>query len=447
MKLRPLFAAGVAIVQAACNTPRYELLLDASSDSAPTAMTDAQPAADVSSARPDASSTPRPEREAGVTGADAPPNQEAGSIVWSIPLSSYARPRLVPGDGSLYLIGSIRDEWSLGGITLRAPAGSAHAFVAQLNEDGAVRWARSFGGTGIASFWAAAAADGGLLVAGQLPGTVQIDQVSFYPIDENAYVLVKLDDGGTVVWASPLPAAVNAIIVDPIVPTPNGYRVFLGENLLVSYSKNGVRVTGGDTTLMLPMNFRVKASHPAGGFVGEGYIAAGDMLAGRPYTGEDGQYVARVGESGSVMWGTVFQMTSGSVNAIAADARGDVFASGRFNALILDGKRYDEPGAFLLKASATDGKLLWSKVLLAGSGNHEATGLRVDGETILWSAKTQAAANLGGSDLPLGVFLARFASEGRHVWSRALDERYIPFMLVTPSSVFAVGAQLTRLRP
>ena len=139
---------------------------------------------------------------------------------------------------------------------------------------------------------------------------------------------------------------------------------------------------------------------------------------------------------GDTMWVQQFGALSTvtSSGGVGVDSRtGDIYFTGTFSgSLTIGSNNLDSQGeghvAFLAKFDRF-GTPLWAKQfgILNGSNDDEAIGesVVVDGEgNVILIGTASPMVNLGGSDLPEGVFIGKFSPSGDHIWSQGCQSDY-----------------------
>lgn len=141
-------------------------------------------------------------------------------------------------------------------------------------------------------------------------------------------------------------------------------------------------------------------------------------------------------------WGTNFGGTSGneSVNAVKADAYGNVYVTGKFSGTNIDfnfgagttplSSNGTSSDIFLAKYNA-QGQLLWAKAM-GGSGNDEGSAIAIDLSGNIWIAGTfygTADLNPSGTTNNIyannaadtDIFLAKYDTSGNYLWAGELN--------------------------
>ncbi|HEX5132528.1 MAG TPA: FlgD immunoglobulin-like domain containing protein [Candidatus Krumholzibacteria bacterium] len=119
--------------------------------------------------------------------------------------SDWATGVALDADGNVIVVGEFRGEVDLGGGPVRS-TGSADIFVIKYDEDGIVRWARSFGGSREDNvFGVAVGPDGSIHLAGDFRGTIDFGggpaSTSNPTGNEPDGFDLKLDADGNYVWS------------------------------------------------------------------------------------------------------------------------------------------------------------------------------------------------------------------------------------------------------
>ena len=140
------------------------------------------------------------------------------------------------------------------------------------------------------------------------------------------------------------------------------------------------------------------------------------------------------------------QSTSASPADVAVDPQtGDIYVTGSFSGVLPTGPdtldvQSANSAAFLAKFDS-QGTVLWAKQFAAASGSYSIYGfsLVIDTQSnVVLSGVATPAVNLGGSDLPEGVFIGKFSPSGEYLWSQACQADYdwglSAYVAVDPSS-------------
>ena len=167
------------------------------------------------------------------------------------------------------------------------------------------------------------------------------------------------------------------------------------------------------------------STDPAGNVLITGAFGVYPVEAANPQTSI---FVVKLDPSGAQQWVRTFGTPGGTYDegmGIAADASGAVLSTGRFLGTVnfggtpLTSAGYED--IFVAKFDA-NGNHVWSR--RAGSANfmEYGFGITVDGEgNVVVTGTHYGPIDMGGGMLPYGgkpdIFLAKYASDGSHVWS------------------------------
>lgn len=146
-------------------------------------------------------------------------------------------------------------------------------------------------------------------------------------------------------------------------------------------------------------------------------------------------FLASYDPSGNFRWAKLISGTEDSwnaVNGLATDGSGNVIYAGSFTGRVDlgNGQLQSSNGGsdiFIAKYSGANGSLLWSRTAGAGEDD-EAAGVATSstGEIALTGTFTNAI-NVGGRRLSKSsawsaIFVAKYANDGTHLWSRAYGD-------------------------
>ena len=128
-----------------------------------------------------------------------------------------------------------------------------------------------------------------------------------------------------------------------------------------------------------------------------------------------------------VQWAELFGDGAGQfVSGSAMDSNGNIYVTGAFLGSIALGKTtLISTGAadiFVLKLDH-NGEPVWSKQF--GDGDYQdGSVIAVDSsDNVYLAGRSATPISLGGTTLPDGLFVAKFASDGKHVWSKSLTTK------------------------
>jgi hypothetical protein len=326
---------------------------------------------------------------------------EDGTPLWSKRFGGayddFGQGIAVDDSGNVFVTGKFQASADLGGGL--TSAGGYDIFLAKLRgSDGAVLWAKRFGGTG-ADEAAALALDsnGDVVITGQFFGTVDFGGGSVTNASSYVQAFVAKYSGadGAHLWSKRLGKLLATA------PTSVG-------------SGRGVSVD--------PSNNVVIAGYFGGpvDFGGGVLTSAGTMdVFVAKYAGSDGHWLwaRRYGDANDQ-----------HANAVATDSSGNVIVTGDFLSAIDfgGGALAPSPGTqtiFLAKLAAADGGHLWADSFVAAGLNVGSYGwaVAIDGaNNIIMTGQMSGPVDFGGGPLSSvgGVFSAKYGPTGVHLWSK-----------------------------
>jgi fibronectin type 3 domain-containing protein len=325
----------------------------------------------------------------------------SGSLLWAKRFGGayddFGEGIAVDASGNVFVTGKFQASADLGGGL--TSAGGYDIFLAKLRgSDGAVLWAKRFGGTG-ADEGAALDLDsnGNVFITGQFFGTVDFGGGSVTNASSYVQAFVAKYSGadGAHFWSRRLGKLVATS------PT----TVASGRGISVDPSNNVVIAGyfGG------PVDFGGGALTSAG---------AMDVFVAK-YAGSDGHWLwaKRYGDANDQ-----------HANAVATDSSGNVIVTGDFLSAIDfgGGALAPSPGTqtiFLAKLAAADGGHLWADSFVAAGLNVGSYGwaVAIDGaNNIIMTGQMSGPVDFGGGPLSSvgGVFSAKYGPTGVHLWSK-----------------------------
>ncbi|MDC3979945.1 hypothetical protein [Polyangium jinanense] len=358
-----------------------------------------------------------------------------------------------PATGDVVAVGSFRGVVDFGGGPL-VSAGEKDLFVARFGPLGEPQWSKRFGDAAIQEATAVAIDPAGsIYVGGAIRGTTDFGdgQVLTSAGSDDAFV-AKLDAQGNLAWAKRFGDA-NAQRIKRIVITPSG-RIVLGGTSsgtinfggsdLVSAGSSDIYVAELDAegTHLFSRRFGGTGFDELGGLAvdptGSLFITgtfdttmdfgpvAGDMLTS---IGGHDVFLAKLSANGTGLWARRAGDTGSQRGlAIAALPNGDVIVAGEAaGTLYLDGPvlyAKGDRGLFLARYSST-GKIVWGQMFGGKGSGTFGVSLRVDptSESIFAAGLFDDSIDFGGGPLSavenVDVFLARFTLDGAHLGSRS----------------------------
>jgi hypothetical protein len=229
----------------------------------------------------------------------------SGNVLWVRPFGSLVD---VDPSGVVFVVGAFSDRLDLAPGTVLAAAGGTDAYVAKLDQDGAILYAVAIGGTGDEGATSLAAApDGSVVVSGEGLGTV------------------KLDGAGRTEWTRPM---VGHVVVDS------------ANDVIVTGALDGTQTFGNDTLTSAGGQdvLVVKLSADGEYLWSRSYGDAGTNQRGEAITVPDGTcpsevsckqagFVLKLSAGGDFAWSRS-RAPARAISGIAADAAGNVYVSG-----------------------------------------------------------------------------------------------------------------------
>ena len=334
------------------------------------------------------------------------------------------------------------------GIDIHASAGSRDVFVTKLNADGSFAWTRTFGGTSMDwAFGVAIDATGDVYVTGGFLGTVDFDPDGAGDVKTGggAFLTKRLADG-SYGWTEVLGAGIGIGF---------GVDVDGGGSILVATLKASANVTvakydNAGAQLWIAMFGSVPVGtnaldgfgltvDPGGNPIVTGYfdIAADfDPTAGVDFhnpVGRDDVFITKLLADGSYAWtGTFGGPYNDRGSAVAADAAGNVYATGTFSSFLGPVDLDPGPGTdlhagdtYLTKLNA-DGSYGWARTTDVGGGG-PAIAIDADGNVLL-AKKFQGTKDFEpgpstdnhSSNGFFDVFVSKYLSNGSYLWTRTV---------------------------
>ncbi len=325
-----------------------------------------------------------------------------GSYVWSQRFGSTAddRPKAIAIDagGNIFITGYFRGTVSFGGAALTAASSGSSGFVAKYSPTGAHVWSKRLStGTSLDAGNAIAVdGSGNVIVGSSLYGTSDYGGGPLTTAGGEDIVLVKYSSTGSYVWARKIGGANYETVVSLAADQTTGEIVAVGD------------------------------------FDGSTDFGAGTVRSAGSYD----VFVAKYSSSGAPVWSHRWGSTSADrASSVAIDRLGNVAVTGTFvNNVDFGGGPITNAGdtssadIFLVKLSP-GGLHLWSKGFGNSiSVNQAGNGVAFDGagNVLLTGAIVVQTApytvDFGGGPLTgdgwYDVFLAKFASDGSHIWSK-----------------------------
>jgi hypothetical protein len=297
----------------------------------------------------------------------------------------------VDASGNVILAGGFRGSIDFGGGALTSAAGN-DIFVAKLTSDGTHLWSKRFG-SGISEAACGVATDvsGNVIITGYFDNMVNFGGSTLTCDGERDIYVAKFEPDGTHLWSkrfgNPFDQAALAVATDA------------SGNVIVAGEFEGAVDFGGGTLAC------------AGGW---------DV------------YVAKFGPDGTHLWSKRFGDESDQLRpSIAVDARGNVVVTGYFDGAVdFGGGALTSFGGhdIFVAMFGSDGAHLWSKCFGEDGYAQESFAAATDASgNVIITGGFYGEVDFGGGTFtgslggyPNG-FIAKFRSDGTHLWSRQFE--------------------------
>lgn len=358
--------------------------------------------------------------------------------------------------GNVFLTGGLNGSADFGGGVLTS-VGSLDLFVAKFGPTGNNLWTRQFGDVSGQSGLALAVDTGGsVVVSGGFSGTLDFGNgFSRTSAGLSDAFIVKLDPSGKYLWSVTTgsagvdlgkgvstDSAGNVFATGQFTGTVNGFgngpmtSAGGSDAYLVRFNANGNALWTkhfGDASNQYGIEV---AADKSGNVALVGYFLGEVDFGGGPLVSAGGidMFVAKFDSMGGHLWSKSFGGANDqSASAVGVDADGNIIVVGSF-AGVVDfggGPRTSAGGEdlFMVKFDP-QGNHLWSKSF--GDASDQGAGrVAVDGTGgIAVFASGDGTIDFGGGPLtsaggPMGggdIFVAKFDSSGKHLWSRRFGD-------------------------
>ncbi len=251
-------------------------------------------------------------------------------------------------------------------------------------------WSKRFGGTG--TEWAndvAVDASGNVVVVGRARGDLDFGGGPLPAVGQDDIFIAKLDPTGNHLWSKRFgnnsPQEALAVATDPL------GNVFVGGRFTGTLNFGGAALTAPS----------------------------------------DDMFLIKFDPAGNHLWSKKFgNIGADYASEIVADSNGNVVVSGAFDyGVNFGGGTLTGLGAMFIAKFAPDGSHIWSKAF-DGTGFQGASGLAVDASgNVAVGGFFQGTLDLGGGPLQAAggaldddAFLAKFDSNGDHLWSQRFGD-------------------------
>jgi hypothetical protein len=288
----------------------------------------------------------------------------------------------VSATGKVYVVG-VTDA-SFYGETF---SGVYDGFVAQLDTDGNLGWARLFGTVGGTIGYAVATdAAGNVFVGGETS-----DSLDGAPIDAGSDMfVVKLDAAGNQLWTRQLGAT-----------APGQIQNATGRGIATD-GAGSVYIAGWST---------------GGSFDGNTPIGDSDVA------------LAKFDGDGNKLWSRQYGSTGPEdMHGLASDHAGNVYVLGR-GYLSLDGNTVPGFGSVLLIKYDSDGNRVWTRQR-AATGNSEGLGVATDGASVFVTGQAEGSFDGNPTTGDGDAFVLKYDASGNWIWS---------YQLLHPSFDLGIG--------
>ncbi len=308
--------------------------------------------------------------------------------------NEVARRTAVDASGNIYVVGNFTGTTNLGGATF-ASAGSGDAFVAKYAPDGTHLWSKRFGsGANDSAEDVAIDASGNLVVVGGFAQTVNFGGGARTSMGSGDIFIAKYAPDGSHLWSKTFGGA------------------DYDQALTVAIDGAGNIVVGGVFTMT---------------------ASFGGAPLSTPYptsNATDDVFLAKYTPNGDHVWSKEF-LTSGvlgKINAVAADATGNIAITGDFvgAADFGGGEVWSNQASVdgFVAMLAPTGVHRWSRSF-GGSSADSGDGITFDSAgNVVVVGGFASAVDFGGGPLAGdgggNGFVAKYTNTGRHLWSRAL---------------------------
>ncbi|HVX63968.1 MAG TPA: SBBP repeat-containing protein, partial [Pirellulales bacterium] len=335
-----------------------------------------------------------------------------GTLLWvRQAVSSYWQygPRLqLDAFGNVYVAGSITNKTTFG--TTVVDVSTETAFLWKLDNQGNTLWAKAVVGKAAShSVGMAVDSDGNAFVVGAFSGTYAVNTspsaTTLTAVGKDDIFIVKYDSDGAPLWAKSFGASGEYDGADSVAVDPSGNPIITG-SFSNSLKLGTYNLNGGS----LSNDFVAKFSSS------DGSVVWADALVSSS-------------SSGSSPLGLITPL-----NRIAIDSNGNVYTTGVFEGkLQLDptnGSDLTTQGtnATFISKLDNDGKFVWGKAFLPGSGGYdvEGYGIAVDSQGNVYTTGEFAAklnfnpggtpaANLTAIGASYDIYISKLDTNGNYV--------------------------------
>lgn len=350
----------------------------------------------------------------------------------------------VDGDGNAIVAGAFGEVLGMGDAEVKS-AGADDGFIAKFSPEGKRLWAKRFGGRDVDAFHQVAATpEGDLLVTGVFRETVEFGDTTLEAAGDADVFLARLDPEGEVLWARGWGKIGEDFGRDVALDSQGDILLLVEFTLGVDFGGGPLESAGnrdiglikltGDGEHVWSKSFGNEldslaidlAVDPADHVLVTGAFDDVHSFGGEEFraAGRSDAFIAKYAPDGTHLWSTAFGSEDEDIGAaVATDRYGNVYATGWFwDEVDFPGGELKSAGkrdVYLLKLSP-DGDPLWSKRFGAKQSDF-GRGLAVtDDQGVALLGTFYFSASFGGDELtakqdedaPMpkaDVFLARFS--------------------------------------
>lgn len=367
-------------------------------------------------------------------------------------LADVARGVAIDKDGNVALTGHISDGADFGDGT-PVEVRKKDAYVSKYSPDGKLAWSKTFGGAGEEGGYSVAFdGSGNLVVVGLFAQEMSIGDIKLVSQGSDDVFFAKFAADGTLMWAHIFGGSDSDVAYD-VAMRPNGHVLVTGsfkgavktpDGELKSKGNQDVFVLelDADGGLMWVKQFgeRYKdyghaiAVDDAGHLLILGEFAGETSFGGAKLTpvGNHDLYLVKLTPSGEHVWSKQF---GGAFNelgmSVATDPAGNVAITGSFtNRIQFADDMHSSQGesdVFVAKFTS-NGEHLWSRSF--GSAREDVgQGLDMDqyGNVVFggffWNTMDMGGASLTANGANRDGFVAKLSADGKHVWSQRLGDK------------------------
>ena len=348
-----------------------------------------------------------------------------GEAVWSYdfqgPMEQDVGGIATDAAGNIYLAGKLSGSITFGTQSL-VSAGGFNAFVAKLDQNGALVWGGSYGDgpNNQAATSVAVDSSGNVVFAGWFLGSMTVGNASGSKTlttgttNGNAFV-AKLSPSGSALWAFSYGSAASASAVNGVVVD------FNGDVLLTGYFQGSINFGKASMTAAGPQDlFVAKLAGATGAGLWNNQTGSSGLTSNGSSIAVDGDgnsvavgtssgiFVQRLDAAGNQGWGMGFFDNSSFGNGVALDGAGNAYVTGTGKTIAPTGP------TFVTKLDVT-GNQKWT----VGVGATAPFAIAADtaGNSFI-AGSLDASANFGGGTLTGPAFLWKLNPDGTYGWSR-----------------------------